>query len=524
MAPTDGAASTAAARNEAPASGDPIPGPTILFWMVCFALNAMAAPSGSDIGLGYEPRWLPSLSPVIPVFDAIHIVGTWLVLYYKSGRSYRLATAETLLNRVLGGSGVTQWVRKERVRTEIGSVLHALQQLYQTIPARTGSILAFSAFDHHETARVIAELQLQIILVRDEFNSFISSGRAHHHRKALAGLSNLLDEESKVNSLLGLLLGLNNQHTKKDEISRLVSNFKSTVIAAQRFMGDCEVRDHTKARSAIKSLIETMNYRWFCFTLGVLPQFIKLFGSRGILWCQVCGAGYLASWAIFEALVVAAKLMNLDKPDTELSRAWDSDSTRPGNNTDATNCLSLSGTTVERAQNMPVDGLPEKNIYLDLLSISLGAMSVLGHTLTCTFLFVVGKARADSYHCLALMPIWINDFSNTFPLLHNFSGIVNFTIFGMSVLAILRLSFTLCLGWASGETTTILERKDLLVFTGALVASRGLIGTICVSDSARSKLLTGLRVVFYCVPTVYYFLVRYDDDGTELLSWAEWLG
>ncbi|KAL2783550.1 hypothetical protein BJX66DRAFT_318324 [Aspergillus keveii] len=54
-----------------------------------------------------------------------------------------------------------------------------------------------------------------------------------------------------------------------------------------------------KAQSAV---------RYLAFFLGVIPQLIKLFASRGVAWSQAAGAMYLASWVLFEALVLAADL------------------------------------------------------------------------------------------------------------------------------------------------------------------------------------------------------------------------
>ncbi|KAI1197633.1 hypothetical protein F5X97DRAFT_301579 [Nemania serpens] len=48
-------------------------------------------------------------------------------------------------------------------------------------------------------------------------------------------------------------------------------------------------------------------------------------------------------------------------------------------------------------------------------------------------------------------------------------------------------------------------------------------GLFYVDEDVRLKMLTALRVLFCCVTPVYYFLVRYNEQGTELLSWAEWL-
>jgi hypothetical protein len=51
------------------------------------------------------------------------------------------------------------------------------------------------------------------------------------------------------------------------------------------------------------------------FLLGVLPQCIKLFASRGIPWIQAFGAMYLASWALFEWLIFLADPSREAHPD-----------------------------------------------------------------------------------------------------------------------------------------------------------------------------------------------------------------
>ncbi|RDW87051.1 uncharacterized protein DSM5745_03693 [Aspergillus mulundensis] len=48
--------------------------------------------------------------------------------------------------------------------------------------------------------------------------------------------------------------------------------------------------------------------RWVGFILGALPQFIKLFASKGIPFSQALGAMYLSSWLLFELVIVIAKI------------------------------------------------------------------------------------------------------------------------------------------------------------------------------------------------------------------------
>ncbi|KAL2846174.1 hypothetical protein BJY01DRAFT_247347 [Aspergillus pseudoustus] len=58
----------------------------------------------------------------------------------------------------------------------------------------------------------------------------------------------------------------------------------------------------------INRIKEQTRLRWVTFSLGTLPQYIKLFGSKGIPISTAFGALYLASWLIFELLFWAAEI------------------------------------------------------------------------------------------------------------------------------------------------------------------------------------------------------------------------
>lgn len=526
----------AVASDQIPAGsdlGDPIPGPTILFWMVCFALNAMAAPSGSDVGFGYEPRWLLSMSPVAPLFDAIHIVSTWLLLYFKSGRSYRLATAETLLSRITRGSVVTRLLRKLQVSIQMKSLNREATRLYIVVPKKNGGEgserdgpTEHATIDTEKATSVIGELEYRVIRAERNFAAFSHSGRAYDHRKTAEELATLLVEASKSEIILRLLLELDDKQQEKYELWLLVTQFKRSANDVKTALEDCRVPDYTMASLMIKSLITDTGYRWFCFGLGVLPQFIKLFGSSGILSVQICGAGYLASWSIVEGLILAAKKMNLDKPDAQLAKRWDTDRPLPSDDRASFNSPEVYGTPIYRHGIRPANGFSTIGVEYELFSMLLGVFSIMAHIQTCVRIFNAGKVHGEVYYSLALTPIWINEFniSNLWSSSEPLAGVATLVILLGSILAIVRLGFNLGISWAFGEKQEILEGRRLLMFTGAFLASRLIIGWTCVSDGARLKMLTALRVAFCCIPSLYYFLVRYDESGTELLSWAEWLG
>ncbi|KAJ0426778.1 hypothetical protein BJY00DRAFT_270982 [Aspergillus carlsbadensis] len=50
--------------------------------------------------------------------------------------------------------------------------------------------------------------------------------------------------------------------------------------------------------------------RWLAFFIGVVPQLIKLYVSKGIPWSQAAATMYLASWLLFELLLLAAQSPN----------------------------------------------------------------------------------------------------------------------------------------------------------------------------------------------------------------------
>lgn len=76
-----------------------VPGPTVLFWMVCFAMNALSQPYGRLCGLSNKFQVLLRTSPIILAFDAINVLVTWMASVGFAGRSWRIAATRILRGR-----------------------------------------------------------------------------------------------------------------------------------------------------------------------------------------------------------------------------------------------------------------------------------------------------------------------------------------------------------------------------------------------------------------------------------------
>ncbi|KAI1752336.1 hypothetical protein F4782DRAFT_501453 [Xylaria castorea] len=293
-----------------------------------------------------------------------------------------------------------------------------------------------------------------------------------------------------------------------------------------------------------------MGFRWFCFGLGVLPQVIKLFGSSGIPLTQLFGAMYFFSWVSFEALVITAKVLELDGSDAAWSAEWENALKRDGRATQASNettgrlpqgtvaMSSIAATSVQlpdagsKIRTTVGSPMPDEHFLKPrLLSISLEAIGLLGHITVSISLMQdtralrhVPKGAFGNNWSLAVIPVWMNDLSPSMSHPMRIDKMLVFPFLGMSILTIIQNSLSVVLALATGRTEKLAAARYLLIFVGVSVTSRLFIGLFCVGDGVRLKMLTALRVLFCCVPPVYYFLVRYDEQGTALLSWAEWLG
>jgi hypothetical protein len=79
-------------------------------------------------------------------------------------------------------------------------------------------------------------------------------------------------------------------------------------LAATRALMYRIIDDDEPDIKAARRIKQGAHLRCAGFLLTVLPALIKLFASRGIPWSQAFGAMFLASWLVFEILVLSARL------------------------------------------------------------------------------------------------------------------------------------------------------------------------------------------------------------------------
>ncbi|KAI0195297.1 hypothetical protein EV127DRAFT_420627 [Xylaria flabelliformis] len=535
-----------AMHDESTASPNTIPAPTVLFWMICFALNAMAEPSGPVCGIGFEPYWLLRISPLMSLCDGIHMVASWLMTYFKLGRSYRLATAETLINRLTGGNGLLEVLDLSKARRAINDMALAAAKVENVIPKKGTATI--QSRDIEKAKDAVKHLISRTFTAEAPFNRFVGKHQTHEGNRALAALQTLLTEATETEILLGQLIVSGDDPREKEKIRRALLPYKSIVDSAKVSLENLAVsRDVTKARAVLKDLTTQMGFRWFCFGLGVLPQIIKLFGSSGIPLIQFCGTMYLFSWVSFEALVVAAKVLGLDESDSAWSIEWEDALKRNDRAAQAANetsrrlpegtiaVRSIAATSAQQPDEsskirttVGSPTLDEHFLSLRLLSIFLGAIGLFSHIAFSISLMqdthVPRGPFGGNWLSLVVIPVWTNDLSPSMSHPMGIEKAMVFPFFIMTILAIVMASLSVILALVTGHTEKLVAAKYLLIFCGVSVTSRLLIGLFCISDGIRLKMLTALRVLFCCVPPVYYFLVKYDEQGTTLLSWAEWLG
>jgi hypothetical protein len=342
---------------------------------------------------------------------------------------------------------------------------------------------------------------------------------------------------------------LGDSAAQKERISRAVKHYISGVDTVQSWVE--LARDVTKARSTLRQLTKETFLRWFCFALGVLPQAIKLFGSSGIMPLQICGAGFLFSWIIFEAMVVAARILGLEESDASWTLDWDY---APGQHELAPGLVLRIASGINRVLLRVLDVLvfpwsffrslwkeprrerrklkPKERLFgYWVSSIMLGCAGVLGHITSTIYLFqneYLGKSVMTTFS-LVLIPVWIDDLGSLMigtrieiSESKRAENIIRFYIIPVSFL----LSFKIAIWMVAVKREALVETQPLLIFVGVCVFCRFFAISSLSRSSARfhQHLLAGLRLMFCCVPSAYNFLVLYEEEGTELLTWAEWLG
>ncbi|KAL4778230.1 hypothetical protein BJX76DRAFT_362936 [Aspergillus varians] len=78
-------------------SPNEIPWQTVFFWMVCFALNAMAQPTGRLLGIPFQHQSVLRTSPIISICDAIGVVGSMLHATVLSSPKIRVRQAASCI-------------------------------------------------------------------------------------------------------------------------------------------------------------------------------------------------------------------------------------------------------------------------------------------------------------------------------------------------------------------------------------------------------------------------------------------
>ncbi|KAI1109083.1 hypothetical protein F5Y14DRAFT_456410 [Nemania sp. NC0429] len=244
---------------------DTIPAPTVLFWMVCFALNAMTEPYGS------------------------------VLAYLKYGRSRRMATVETFLNRLQGGRGLMGVVDLLNARSVIQDMALAAAKVMDVIPSESESdgttATTVQSSEAEMTRDAVKHLISRTLGAEAHLNLFVRANQPLDGQQALAALKALLIETTETEILLGQLI-------------IFCGRRQSVIPRGRAYPGYA------------RGFTTQLGFRWFCFGLGVLHQVIKLFGSSGVPLFEAYGAMYLFSWLYFEALVVAAKTLKLDESET----------------------------------------------------------------------------------------------------------------------------------------------------------------------------------------------------------------
>lgn len=558
-----------AAQAGPPAAPDPVTGPTALFWMVCFALNAAAAPSGSVCGLGYEPNWVLRMSPAMQFFDGLHMVVTWLMAFRAFGWSARMATSATMLNRLAGVSAPEAMRRTLMVREALSAMTESAAKVDGVVPddkspggqqgkgavgGQSTSDVPIPPRDVEKARAITRDLIGKTLNVKTTFafDKILIGSDPHDARKALDQLQALSAQAKETQFLLWQLIVSGDSAAQKERIRRAVEQYTSDVEAVKGWVElSMSAQDVTKARSALGKLTRETFFRWFCFAIGVFPQALKLLGSSGIKKLQIFGAAFLFPWIVFEAMVVAARVLGLEDSDANWILKWDHD---PGQH-EPPRALALrvaSGvkqvllrvynviwhpwTSFRSLWKEPRHkgrklGPSDKLIAYWVYSIGLSCAGIVSHITSMVYVFqneYLSRRMASTFS-LILLPVWMDDLGSLALLVATrVSGLERAESIMRVCVIILGfvLSPSIPIWMIVGKRELLEEIRPLLIFAAVSVACRLFVVPSVSHASARlgRRLLAGLRLAFILAPSVYYFLVVYEEEGTELLSWAEWLG
>ncbi|KAJ6031406.1 hypothetical protein N7540_002138 [Penicillium herquei] len=274
---------------------------------------------------------------------------------------------------------------------------------------------------------------------------------------------------------------------------------EATQILFQRIV---DYRDDPDVE-AIKSLKSQASLRWFTFFLGVLPQLIKLFASRGVPMFQAFGAMYLFSWITFEALVFATDIKYME-PEVSL---------RPHRR----------GRTIERL----VSWTAKLAVFISTIIFSLPAWSVYltfrpmltGLLESPTMAFVVSYILYPFGLFFFNIPLWseflweanVDDHSpyDNFFVLLGVSSQLLFPIVAMGV----------------PDFNTSKRWEGLVLVVLSLATTAGFGTCMFRAQANRFGIAASTWKVLCMIPLpVFYFGSLYRPDGTNVPSWTQVLG
>lgn len=576
--------SSFAAQTGPPDAPDPVTGPTALFWMVCFALNAAAAPSGSVCGLGYEPNWILRMSPVAQLFDGLHMVLTWFMAYRTFGGSARMATAATLLGRLGSLNAPEAMWRTITAREALSNLTRSAEKVDSLVTdiecpqqrqgegSLGGQGSPIQPRDLEKARGITQDLVRNTIATELPFDQI----QLHDARKALDQLQALEVQALEARFLLWQLIVSGDSAAQKERIRRSVARYISHVDNVkgwvELFMAAGDV---AKARSRLIQITKEAFFRWFCFVLGVFPQALKLFGSSGIMPLQMCGAAFLCPWIIFEVMVGAARILGLEESAAKWILERDID---PGQHellvvlalhiaSEVNRVLlrvyklfyhlwhihlvALVGRCVpirEFKRVIPLYSFPWTGVskvwkgfinevrkpgprerlirYWVYSSIVLGCAGILGHIMFMVYVLPnEDLAIVFSNFYPLLIPVWVDDLGSLLSRSHGdasrLEGVVS-----SKVLHVLSSFQLIKPNQSPHEIGATKDEISVGIPTLIMIAAVSAVVSIMSRTRTRfgQRLPVVLRLGLFCAPSMYYILVLYEEEGTKLLPWAEWLG
>ncbi|KAL4875608.1 hypothetical protein BJY04DRAFT_201423 [Aspergillus karnatakaensis] len=259
---------------------------------------------------------------------------------------------------------------------------------------------------------------------------------------------------------------------------------------------------------AIKDTKAQSRVRWFGFLLGVLPSAIKLFVSKGIPLSQVAGAMYLASWLIFELLVLVAQIdekvnktaahetavnETVDNPaDEEVGEKNNRETDKTVNSVDPG--IRYAWAIVAMIAHMLIFCLPvsAQRDFLNKRSWSSIFTGLMNPFMTFS------------------IPLWSR------PLRDPDLETTRASLFRLTVCAVIQFIHPVLEFWDLGNKTVQIS----LFCAAALVA--GVFGLLALRW-ARTVIVS-LHVLNLLVQWLFFYIFLYDPVGTYQPSWLRWFG